>query len=71
MFNWENVETAIVWWDIHHCNFGSQHVIPMHDTHPHIPHDCTCNPRRNEDGVYVHNSFDGREDFETGKRKVS
>jgi hypothetical protein len=31
---------------------------------------CWCNPR-NDEGVFIHNSMDGRELFETGERKPS
>jgi len=65
------IEVVTVWWDNWQCQHGSQHVIPLHDLHEHIPHECNCGCHMNEDGVYVHHSWDGREDFETGKRKVS
>lgn len=32
---------------------------------------CWCVPEEDEDGAVVHNAADGREMFETGKRKVS
>lgn len=50
------------------------HVIPMNDIQEHICDvgtTCWCNPTVDEDGVVIHNSADGREDFETGKRRVS
>lgn len=48
------------------------HVYPLGDTRTHsVGNDpCWCNPQE-QDGVIVHNSADGREDFETGKRKPS
>jgi hypothetical protein len=47
---------------------GEQHVMPNGEIH-HL-FDCPCHPE-SDDGVIVHHSFDGREDFETGARKVS
>ena len=46
------------------------HVIPNDEQHSVVK--CKCHPEWNEEAsCYVHNSFDGREDFETGKRKPS
>ena len=46
------------------------HIIPLNDLRPHEPDmQCWCRPEVNEDNVAVHNSMDGREDFESGKRK--
>lgn len=47
------------------------HVVPIgdlreHDTYFH----CWCDPEY-KDGVWIHNSMDGREDYETGERKYS
>ena len=49
------------------------HIIPTCDTEPHQLEDtCHCYPFWEESAcAYVHNSFDGREAFETGERKVS
>lgn len=49
------------------------HVYPENDLKEHLLDGCKCwcNPEEDEDGVIVHNSMDGREDFETGKRKPS
>lgn len=46
------------------------HVIPVDDDGMHQIENCSCNPRW-DDGVMVHNSFDGREAFERGERQVS
>lgn len=40
------------------------HIIPEKDFREHSFENCWCNPRINEDGVYVHNSADGREYLE-------
>lgn len=47
------------------------HCIPDDDLYDHSFDDCTCHPEIGDDGEYIHNSFDGREAFETGERKVS
>lgn len=40
------------------------HVIPLNDTHDHQQSErCHCEPRI-EDGVVIHNAFDGREGVE-------
>lgn len=45
------------------------HVIPIGDLRMHEETEkCHCRPRVT-DGVVVHNSFDGRELYEAGKRK--
>lgn len=49
------------------------HVVPLMDLREHITDSdkpCWCHPREDE-GVIVHNSMDGREAFETGERKPS
>lgn len=50
------------------------HVYPEDDLREHImSKDCWCKPKQDEEmsNLYIHNSMDGREYFETGKRKVS
>lgn len=47
------------------------HSLPVGDTHDHMDEDCPCIPVQNEDGLWEHNSFDGREAFEDGTRKAS
>lgn len=46
------------------------HVLPLEDCGQHALVDCPCRPRE-DDGVIIHNSFDGREAFERGERKPS
>lgn len=51
-------------------------VIPLDDFKPHYVnarHDCWCNPfpHDEEPNTWVHTSFDGREAFQEGERKVS
>ena len=53
---------------------GDIHVCPLGDLQEHwVTVGCWCNPTRDdeEDRVVTHNSADGREDFETGRRKPS
>lgn len=49
------------------------HVIPVDDLQDHMDEDCPCNPVCDLTlaGAWMHNSFDGREAFEEGERKVS
>lgn len=49
------------------------HVIPMNDLREHHRHgECWCHPVvEHESRMMVHNSADGREDFEEGRRKPS
>jgi hypothetical protein len=50
------------------------HVIPLYDIKEHTcVSNCWCQPVRDDEypTVLVHNSGDGREDFESGKRLVS
>jgi hypothetical protein len=49
-------------------------VWPVGDLREHVVDGtpCWCNPKYlEEDGIWVHNSMDGREKFETGERKFS
>lgn len=45
------------------------HVVPTDEEHTFI--NCRCDPEIEPNGLHIHNSFDGREDFETGKREPS
>jgi hypothetical protein len=47
------------------------HVVPLNDTRDHITsQDCWCDPDLDVFGdVFVHNSADDREAYETGKRR--
>lgn len=50
------------------------HVLPLNDLREHVENaHCWCHPRLEGEAqdVVVHNALDGREDFETGKRKPS
>jgi len=59
--------------DLEEIPDGHIHVVPHHDNHPHIlsrAH-CWCKPDYDEEeNVVMHNSADGREDYETGKRRM-
>jgi hypothetical protein len=59
------------WLSIFHPD--ESHVIPQNDLKPHdTSAGCWCGPTENaEYPIFVHHSMDGREDFETGKRKPS
>lgn len=50
---------------------GVPHVVPMYDDGRHFYKECPCDPEQEADGVIVHVSYDGREDFETGRRLPS
>lgn len=52
-----------------------QHVVPRYDLRHHVlTENCWCKPELMqgdfEGRIYVHNSLDGCEDYQTGKRKV-
>jgi len=50
------------------------HIVPTGDLRDHdAEKTCWCKPQLDfdRDDVWIHNSLDGREDFETGKRKPS
>lgn len=57
-------------WRIVFSATGEPHVVPADELEQHDPENCRCCPRE-DDGVIVHSSFDGREKFETGERKPS
>ncbi len=67
------IETAVSMWGSYKQLDGSVHCIPYYDLHEHYPTNCACHPRQDDEceNLFIHNSFDGREDFETGRRKVS
>jgi hypothetical protein len=46
------------------------HVIPNNDFREHSLTDCWCRPE-DDDGVIIHHSFDRRELYEYGERKLS
>ena len=50
------------------------HVIPINDLREHdATQECWCKPIEDSecDAVWIHNSMDGREKFETGERLLS
>jgi hypothetical protein len=50
------------------------HIIPDDDFRPHdVELDCWCHPQEDFDvsGVFIHQSMDGREAFESGERLTS
>ena len=52
---------------------NTAHVIPLNDTRKHqLSAHCWCQPLNDDEfDVFIHNSADGREKFETGERKPS
>jgi len=53
---------------------GIFHVLPFGDMCRHVPNrKCWCQPEQDDEvpTLWVHNSMDQREKFETGERKVS
>lgn len=62
---------------------GPTHIVPVNDSREHeLTKDCWCNPYMDEaclcgnelvtkGEIWIHNAADGREQFETGIRKVS
>jgi hypothetical protein len=47
------------------------HCVPVNDLKPHLDENCPCRPEKDEDNLWNHHSYDGREKFETGERLVS
>jgi hypothetical protein len=59
-------------WAVIPVKDGSSHIVPDLDNRKHTcTSRCWCRSVENEDGNYVHNSWDGRELFERGERLVS
>ena len=60
---WESVSTGP----------GIRHVVPLGDLKPHeLSDECWCLPREDAgDAIWVHNSMDRREDYETGRRRLN
>ena len=48
----------------------SCHVVPINDTKEHSLEDCKCGVKYNN-GVYIHNSYDGRELLEEAEAQGS
>lgn len=62
------------WWISPMDKQGFTHMVPIDDDSEHRYGDeCECNPKRDQDTPHmlVHNSYDGREAYETGYKKVS
>ena len=74
-------------WHCIECSFDDRapvrHIVPVNDLKDHdlgilehsvtkeyMPH-CWCDPVKDEEGLIIHNSMDGRESFETDERKLS
>lgn len=51
------------------------HIIPLNDLREHEANgSCWCKPTLDDEGsepIWIHNSLDGREAFETGERLLS
>ena len=61
------------WVLIGYEHWDEQHVIPVDDLREHeeTP-DCWCRPVEGDtDELWVHNSADGREEYEEGRRKAT
>jgi hypothetical protein len=56
-------------------NLAGLHVIPVNDLREHEANgSCWCKPTLDDEGsepIWIHNSLDGREAFETGERQPS
>lgn len=52
---------------------GEFHVVPINDLEEHMDQDCKCCPVRDAEcsNLWMHNSFDKRELYETGQKKLS
>lgn len=65
-------DAAFLHEDYHDEVVHGRHMIPAYDFRKHTAADhprCWCNPEYHEDSnTYVHNSYDGREDYEEGRR---
>jgi hypothetical protein len=57
------------------CNCKGWHVYPVDDLREHeLNGSCWCRPTLDDEGsepIWIHNSLDGREAFETGERLPS
>lgn len=57
------------------CNCAGWHVVPLNDLREHdLNGSCWCRPTLDDsqsDPIWIHNSMDGREKFETGERLPS
>ena len=61
-FGWENLSVFL------NDKLHYQHVVPCGDLKRHqLDPVCWCNPTVDEDGLVIHNTVDGREEYEQGK----
>lgn len=59
-------------WGVFEPSCGGVHVVPLFDIGEHVLNsECRCCPVVGEDGECVHNSFDGREGYESGRRLLN
>jgi hypothetical protein len=63
------ITQASGWTIIETENYGV-HIMPVDEMDMHDFENCRCEPREDE-GVIIHASFDGRELYERGERKPS
>jgi hypothetical protein len=57
-------------WAVCHC-YGEAHVIPILDLKDHTATEsCWCKPVEDseQDDLFIHNSMDGREEYEHGRK---
>lgn len=76
MSNNANVEEGGKWGVFTRLQKDEAHIIPLNDLKEHVFEvTCWCHPEEDDESPYrrlfVHKSADGREDFESGARKVS
>lgn len=64
-------ETSYGWGFMLDEDTGLTHLAPTHEEH--ITEGCACGAAQSPEdaSLIIHNSFDGREKFETGERKTS
>ena len=56
-------------WAVFKNKLEQIHVVPVGDQRSHmVSRDCWCNPAKDEDSIWRHNSYDRREEAE-GKTK--
>jgi len=64
--NWENYE---IFRDNIIGKETEIHCIPVNDLRPHdLASNCWCHPKDLGEGVFSHNSLDGRESYENGRK---
>lgn len=56
------------WFIMGRTDIYSEHLIPLNDCKNHrVDCQCWCNPTLNDENRWVHNSVDGREEYEHGR----